>query len=79
MTREELQAHKATHDKFNSWWLKDAKGIPLSRVCDECIDEVRKGYSPEVLGEYGEYEDVVEDTIEPEDGSLSEDWDYGCP
>ncbi len=79
MTREELQAHKATHDKTNSWWLNDAMGIPLSRVCDECTDEVRKGYSPEVLGEYGEYEDVVEDTIEPEDGSLSEDWDYGCP
>lgn len=79
MTREELQRHKATHDKFNSWWLKDAKGIPLSRVCDDCIDEVRKGYSPEVLGESGEYEDVVEDTIEPEDGSLFEDWDYGCP
>jgi hypothetical protein len=36
-------------------------------VCDECIHEVEKRYPPEVLGEYGRYEDVVEDTIEPED------------
>lgn len=67
MNDKELCAHKATHNKTNSWWLNDAKGISLSRVCDECIHEVEKRYPPEVLGEYGRYEDVVEDTIEPED------------
>ncbi len=79
MNDKELRAHKATHDKSNSWWMNDGRGIPLSRVCDKCIREVKKGYSPEVLGESGRYEDVVEDTIEPEDGSLLEDWDYDCP
>jgi hypothetical protein len=61
-----LRAHKARHDKQNSWWLNDAKGIPVSRVCDECVNAVKAGYAPEVFGG-GHYEDVVEETIEPED------------
>lgn len=64
MTKEELIAHKMVHDKQNSWWLNDARGIPLSRVCDECINDVKAGYRPEVLGERGCYEDVVEEQIE---------------
>ena len=78
MDRDQLMTHKASHTKSNSWWLKDAKGIELSRVCDECIGDVKKHYHPEVLGEYGNYEDVVEEEIEP-DGVISDDWDYGCP
>lgn len=61
-----LQAHKATHDRSDSWWLNDAKGIPLSRVCDACIDAVLDRYEPEMLGLRGRYEDVVEDPIEEE-------------
>ena len=79
MDRDQLRTHKACHTKSNSWWLKDAMGIELSRVCDECIVDVKKGYRPEVLGERGNYEDVVEENIEPEGGHIPEDWDYGCP
>jgi len=64
MTDRELTAHKATHNKTNSWWLNDAKGIPLSRVCDTCIDAVEAHYAPEVLGHRGRYEDVVEEPID---------------
>jgi len=64
MNRDQLTTHKRSHDKINSWWLNDAKGIPLSRVCDECIAAVKATYRPEVLGERGNYEDVVEEQIE---------------
>jgi len=64
MTDEELWLHKQSHNKQNSWWMNDPKGIPLCRVCDDCIDDVRKQYSPEVLGIAGNYEDVVEEPIE---------------
>ena len=67
MTREELQEHKATHTKMNSWWMNDAKGIPLCRVCDECLEACQASYRPEVLGLSGNYEDVVEEPIEPDD------------
>lgn len=67
MTPEQLREHKATHDKSNSWWMNDAKGIPLCRVCEDCIEVVQKTYRPEVLGISGSYEDVVEETIEPDD------------
>jgi hypothetical protein len=53
-----------THTKCNSWWLHDAKGIPLARVCVECEAQVRDRYSPEVLGERGAYEDMVDEQIE---------------
>jgi hypothetical protein len=62
--RDNLYLHKQSHTKQNSWWLNDARGIPLSRVCDECIHAVKSMYRPEVLGEYGDYEDVVEEQIE---------------
>ena len=67
MDRQQLQKHKATHNKENSWWLNDARGIPLSRVCEQCVTDVKKNYKPEVLGEAGEYEDVVEEPIEPDE------------
>ena len=67
MNQRHLAIHKQSHTKENSWWLNDAKGIPLSRVCDTCEEEVKKQYQPEVLGESGRYEDVVEERIEPED------------
>ena len=73
----DLHEHKQTHTKMNSWWLNDAKGIPLSRVCDDCIDEVKKTYRPEVLGECGRYEDVVEEQIEPDDHGGQSYYDSG--
>jgi hypothetical protein len=78
VSRDGLNEHKRSHDKQNSWWLNDAKGIPLSRVCDDCIEAVKSTYAPEVLGERGRYEDVVEEDIEP-DYSYNDEWDYGCP
>lgn len=32
-----------------SWWENDARGIPLDRVCDDCVDEKLSRYRPEVL------------------------------
>jgi hypothetical protein len=59
-----LRLHRETHTRMNSWWLNDAKNIPLCRVCDDCLDIVMKRYLPEVLGLSGQYEDVVDETIE---------------
>ena len=67
VTRENLDVHKRTHTKENSWWMKDAKGIELCRVCDDCADAAKSFYAPEVLGERGRYEDVVDEQIEPDD------------
>lgn len=68
MTPEQLRTHKATHTKANSWWLRDAKGIEVSRVCDECEDAVKAQYNPAIFGEGPvAYEDVVEEPIEPDD------------
>lgn len=67
MTDQELQEHCVTHNKTNSWWLKDARNIELCRICDDCYEVKRSQYRPEVLGDYGNYEDIVEETIE-------EDW-----
>lgn len=67
---EQLREHKCTHDKCNSWWLCDARGIEVSRVCDSCIDDVKHQYNPAIFGESDiPYEEYVEDTIEPEDES----------
>jgi ribosomal protein L13 len=64
MSDPQLRAHKATHNKSNSWWLKDARGIPLTRICSECAEQVINSYPPEVMGRRGNYEDVVEERIE---------------
>ena len=82
MDRDQLYIHKQAHTKQNSWWLNDAKGIPLSRVCDECEEDVINSYPPEVTGRAGRYEDVVEDQIEPDDGQYDvghEDDEYDDP
>ncbi len=65
VTRENLGEHRDLHTKNNSWWLSDVRGIPLTRVCEDCIDAAKSTYKPEVLGEgEGRYEDAVEDQIE---------------
>jgi len=66
MSDEKLFAHRINHTKQNSWWMNDAMGIPLCRVCDECFDSACAKYKPEVLGISGRYEDVVEEQIEDE-------------
>jgi hypothetical protein len=32
-----------------SWWEHDARGIPLARACDACVDEKLAAYRPEIL------------------------------
>lgn len=64
-SKDQLLKHKETHTKQNSWWLNDIQGIPVSRVCDECIDAVKAQYNPAIFGEGDEsYEDVVEEPID---------------
>jgi hypothetical protein len=67
ITRSQLQVHRQNHTKENSWWLNDAKGIPLCRVCDGCVEVAKSTYTTEVLGTRGRYEDVVEEQIEPDE------------
>lgn len=34
---------------LDSIWYNDARGIPLCRICDECMDAKLARYRPEVL------------------------------
>jgi hypothetical protein len=63
MTDEELQAHKMTHTRENSWWLHDAQGIEVSRVCDRCEKSVMSRYRPEIFTGYDQSD--VDEPIEP--------------
>ena len=47
-----------------SWWENDAQGIPLERVCAECIDEKMKKYRPCILNGYDQSD--VDEPIEPD-------------
>ena len=51
------------HTKDNSWWEYDARGIPLTRVCDKCRKEKLSHYRRDVLTD-GNYE--ADEDIEPE-------------
>lgn len=55
------------HTKENSYWLCDARGIELCRVCEYCEQATIDSYPPEVMGLSGNYKDVVDEPIEPED------------
>ena len=45
---------RCAHTHEDSWWEHDGRGIPLARVCANCIDEVLSRYNPVVLGHYTE-------------------------
>ena len=36
----------------DSWWLTDCKGIPLARVCAECLAKVKAKYNSWVFEGY---------------------------
>lgn len=36
------------HNRENSWWEHDARGIPLARVCDKCEATVLARYRRDV-------------------------------
>jgi len=57
------QCRKHTRDD-GSWWEYDARGIPLCRVCDDCIEERLSTYRPEILSGYTQAD--VDESIEEE-------------
>ena len=57
-----------------SWWLNDCKGIPLKRVCDDCIAKVKQGYNSWVFDGYDQSD--LDEQIEPEDNDYSHVYDY---
>lgn len=48
-----------------SYWLNDARGIPLCRVCESCEKVKTKSYRPEIINGYTQ--DDVDEPIEPDD------------
>jgi hypothetical protein len=48
-----------------SWWVNDAKGIPLVRVCKRCKKVKLSRYRPEILSGYDQ-SDVSESIEEDE-------------
>lgn len=47
-----------------SYWVNDAQGIPLCRVCPKCRKEKLARYRPEILTGYTQAD--VDEPIEPE-------------
>lgn len=48
-------SHICTNNKSSekdSWWENDAQGIPLARVCEDCINAKLKGFRTEILTGY---------------------------
>ena len=50
--------------KEPSWWMNDAQGIPLCRVCEYCEGEKASRYRPEILTGYNQHD--VDEPIEEE-------------
>jgi hypothetical protein len=59
-----------SHTKYDgSYWVNDAQGIPLARVCPKCKAEKLKGFRPEILTGYTQKD--VDEPIEAEDDSFA--------
>lgn len=58
MTNENCKRH-TKHD--GSWWEKDARGIPLARVCDKCIDQKLSKYRKDIRTDSNYWADEVID------------------
>lgn len=74
-TQEQMNKHE--HTRAESWWEHDVQGIPLARVCRECVKFKLKGYDRAVLTDEQcetlgvsldrpRYVEVVEEQIEDE-------------
>jgi hypothetical protein len=61
MSTRDLSNHQC--DKDDSWWEVDARGIPLCRVCDICLEAKLAKYRPDVLTDpnYWHDEPIEED------------------
>jgi hypothetical protein len=53
---------RCNHTKHESYWVKDARGIELAKVCDKCKKEVLARFRPDVLDNpnYWSDEDIEE-------------------
>jgi hypothetical protein len=49
----------------SSWWLNDAQGIPVSRVCEDCEAKVKAKYRPEIFTGYTQAD--IDEPIEEAD------------
>ena len=52
------------HVQPYTWWEVDARGIPLCKVCDDCVDERLAKYRPDVITDPNYWAD---EPIEPEE------------
>ena len=59
------------HTGDYTWWESDARGIPLCKVCDDCVDERLEGYRPDVLEDPSYWAD---EPIEPETDIFGRDY-----
>ena len=39
------------HEGEDSWWEYDARGIPLAKVCNKCVEQKLAEFRPEVLSD----------------------------
>lgn len=57
--------NECKHTRFNSWWVYDAQGIELCKVCDKCEERKLAQYRPEILRGYDQSD--VDEPIEPDE------------
>ena len=48
----------------HKYWLNDARGIPVKKVCCYCEEDAKQGYRPEIF-ENGSYD--ADEPIEPDE------------
>jgi hypothetical protein len=59
--------HRCVNNEMSereTFWVNDAQGIPLARVCGRCKKEKLSRYRPEILSGYNEND--VDESIEEE-------------
>ncbi len=61
----DLRRHDCRSEGQESWWVNDAQGIPLCRVCKVCQKTKLGMYRPEILTGYTQAD--IDDPIEPQD------------
>jgi hypothetical protein len=57
--------HQCINDSWSTnptWWVNDARGIPLCKVCEDCESQKLSRYRPEILSGYTQAD--VDETIE---------------
>lgn len=65
VTLEQVDAGLHECVRSQSWWAKDAQGIELCRVCDDCYDAKISRYRPEILSGYNQSD--VDEQIEADE------------